>query len=771
MKNDFKNLVATKRVVLALAVGISSIGLVACGDGGGTAGVGGVSSTSNAQITFKVENSSGYDIKSIQIVDKAGQQLLKGDLVCAKDATCNFKAPMNQEGVLKFFDKQGSLVGAYVLANAPRPTQIIKPSAYMLGVYLFGELQNRYPEAPALLVAKMNNLFANYQSTDGIPDKYQELGQYYRASVVGKNLSNDDFLKTLHQKLEDGQALPADLFQVKKSAVKSTGRMVLKSSAPSVQSGGDGGCPSGVSALATIAQAAANFGGSIYPGIGFIGGIIQAGCGMATPEDKRLDEIQAKLDAMAATLTANGLALDKLTAYAASEGANNVLKDTVKNVANANRNIDYYENIIQDHGSFKAFVEANGSFEKAWKNNPALMDGLFKTFSEDWTALTLVGQPTDKSSLTRAFGLLCDGHDSANVDIVKNRKVCNGYILNYQSLVLGTYLKHMSMLKDISSTLEQYYEKEKPFIKGNVVMPSPVKSTWADSYTSVMLPKLQAGLDGVAASFAPDNIGIADSKGAYFDLYAGLPTQLLEKFQTEGLKTTCTQGSNIGRQSKPVPNIISWVNTGKDSTITVMCKDDQVSKKYYTSVYYLDDGNDVINIMGVLVGKNSPNKKTSDTRGETSGIGGGYENERIEFPAGADWAVFSTNKPLTDYNGVIKAGVEPDARIVYQGEFKDYQGSMQSRYYTNYGGYSKNGASISTLYIRYTEPSSGLSNVFAQHFWRGISSLRGSTGCLGKGCSLGFWDVQFTNGPKLEYTTRISGNNDSTIHGIWIVKK
>lgn len=770
MKNDIKKLNVTKRLALALVLGISSIGLVACGDGGGTVGLSGVNSSANAQVSFKVENTSGYDIKTVQIVDKTGQQLLKGDLVCAKDANCSFQAPMNQAGVLKFFDKQGALVGAYVLANAPNMTQIVKPSAYMLGVYLFGELQNRYPEAPALLVGKINNLFSNYQSSDGLPDKYQELGQYYRFSVVGKSQSNDDFLKSLHQKLEDGSPLPADLFQIKKQPPKSTGRMLLRSG-PSVQSGSDGGCPSGVSALATIAQSAANFTGSIYPGIGFIGGIIQAGCGMATPEDKRLDEIQAKLDEMAATLTANGLALDKLTEYAASEGANNVLKDTVKNVAKANRNIDYYENLIQDHGSFKAFVEANGSFEKAWKNNPALMEGLFKTFSEDWTALTLVGQPTDKSSLTRAFGLLCDGHDSANVDIVKNRKVCNGYILNYQSLVLGTYLKHMSMLKDISSTLEQYYEKEKAFIKGNVVMPSPVKSSWADSYTSVMLPKLQAGLDGVAANFAPDNIGIADSKGAYFDLYAGLPTQLLEQFQTAGLKTTCTQGSNIGRQSKPVPNIISWVNAGKDSTITIMCKDDQVSKKNYTSVYYLDDGNDIINMMGVLVAKNSPNKKTSATRGETSGIGGGYENEQIEFPAGADWAVFSTNKSLTDYSGVIKAGVEPDARIVYKGEFKDYYGNMLNRYYTNYGGYSRNGASISSLYVRYSDPATGLSYVFAQHYWRGMSSLRDSTGCLGKGCSVETWDVSFKNGPTLSLGTRSSGMNNSTIQAEWRVKK
>ncbi len=751
MTKRIKKFNHSKNLVLAVAVGISAIGLVGCGDGGsGSFGVGGTGAAVNAQVTFKVDNTSGYDIKTVQIVDKAGQQLLKSDFSCAKDASCSFLAPMNQAGALKFYDKQGALVGAYVLAQAPKPNQIVKPSAYMLGMYIFGELQNRYPEAPAQLVEKMNNLFSNYQSSDGIPDKYQELGEYYRYSVVGKNLSNDDFIKTLHQKLEDGKALPANLFQVKKPAVKSMGRMALQSG-PSVQSGGEGGCPSGVSALATIAQAASNFAGSIYPGIGFIGGIIEAGCGMATPEDKRLDEIQAKLDEMAATLTANGLALDKLTEYAASEGANNVLKDTVNKVSAANRNIDYYENLIQGHGSFKAFVDANGSFEKAWKKYPVLMEGLFKKFSEDWSALTLVGQPTDKSSLTRAFGLLCDGHESANVDIVKNRNVCNGYILNYQSLVLGTYLKHMSMLKDISTTLDQHYEKEKDFIKGNVVMPSPVKSTWADSYTSVMLPKLQAGLDGVASGFAPDNIGLVDSKGAYFDHYAGLPTQLLDQFQTGGLKTTCTQGSNIGRQSKPLPNITSWVNNGKDSLITVVCKDDQTSNKRYTSNYYLDDGNDVVNLLGVLVGKNSPNTSTSRTYGEMDGIGGGKENATAMFPVGADWSVFSTDRSLRDYSGVIKSGVEPNARIIYKGEVKDfYYGKQMNEYWTNYEGYSRNGGSISKLFVRYTDPKTGVSQAFAQYYWRGISSMRYSLGCLGRGCQQGdSGDLKFKNGPTL----------------------
>ena len=764
-----------KRLVLALAMGISAIGLTGCGDGGsGAAGVGSVGGSASAQVNFKVDNTSGYDIQSVQIVDKSGKELVKDKFSCEKDATCNFQAAMNQAGVLKFYDQQGALVGAYMLAQAPNPIQIVKPSAYMLGLYVFGELQTLYPETPASLVDKMNRLFANYQSSDGKPDKYQELGQYYRTRVVGANVSNDDFLKELHQKLEDGKPLAADLFQLKAPAVRASGRLALQSG-PSVQAESEGGCPSGLSALATVAQAAGNFAGSIYPGVALIGGIVQAGCDMATPTDKRLDGIQAKLDEMAATLEQNNFDLAKLTAYTGSEGANDVLKDTVNKVSSANRNVSYYENIIDGHGSFMAFVDANKSFEKAWKNNPKQMEGFFSKFSEDWDALILVGQSTDKGSLTRAFGLLCNGDASANVNIVKNRKDCNAYILQYQNLVLGAYLKHMSMLKDVTATLNKYSGKEGAFIKKNVIMPAPLKETWSETYTAVMLPKIQAALNGVADGFAPANMAIADSKGAYFDLYAGLPTQFLDQFQTDGLKSTCTQGPRIGRQSKPVPNITNWVNDGKKSYVTVICRDAIGSSNKFTSNYYLDDGNDVVNLMGVLVGKNSPNTKTSRTFGVTDGIGGGRENAYIYFPTGNNWSVFSTDKSYKDYSGVITAGVEPNARITFKGETSTYDGPGKTRkinkYFTNYTGYSSNGGNTSKLYIRVTDPANGMSYAFAQYFWRGISSLRYSFGCLGLGCNFpDDYSVSFDHGPTLQELTGAGSSDASLMVSDWLVK-
>ena len=92
-----------KRLVFAVAVTIGAIGLAGCGDGASvTQGLGGFGTATNVQVAFKVDNTSGYDIKTVEIVDNSGQQLLKSDFTCAKEARCNFQAPMSQAGALKF---------------------------------------------------------------------------------------------------------------------------------------------------------------------------------------------------------------------------------------------------------------------------------------------------------------------------------------------------------------------------------------------------------------------------------------------------------------------------------------------------------------------------------------------------------------------------------------------------------------------------------------------------------------------------------------------
>ena len=141
---------------------------------------------------------------------------------------------------------------------------------------------------------------------------------------------------------------------------------------------------------------------------------------------------------------------------------------------------------------------------------------------------------------------------------------------------------------------------------------------------------------------------------------------------------------------------------------------------------------------------------------------------------GNNWAVFSTDKSYRDYSGLITAGVEPNARITYKGETSHNYGAgktqLRNKYFTNYTGYSSNGGNTSKLYIRYTDPTSGMSYAFAQYFWRGISSLRYSLGCLGKGCNFpDYFKISFDNGPTLGDASGEGSYDESLMVSDWRV--
>ena len=782
-----------KRWMLALTISALSISLIGCGDGNSDGSAGTAASVIGAdrQISFEIDNTSGYEIQSVEVINDAGKQLAKGDLNCAMDANCTFRFGMTEPGTLKFYDKKGALVGAYVLTRAPDLYQPVRTSAFMLGAFLSDELRRTYPqEKPAALSDKLGVLFKNYVSSDGKEDKFEELGQYYLYQIAAGNVpSAAEFIKSLHQKLEVGESLPSNSYKLERRSRLNQGATPRSSSTGPVVKADGGGCPSGITGLATILQNAGNF----SSGLGLFGGFLGAFCDVATPEDQRYTEITLKMDEISKKLQEERKSLNDLTKFLAWDVANQALGTLRKNVKEANGNLSYYRDLLINRkvGTFMAFVDSYGSFEKAWQQNPEKMQKLLGNFPEDWIKLTTVGVEIGKGGqvtadykdrLSDALNTLCNGQkiDEA-LNIVATRGMCNLYIADFQQVVTDSYLKHMVMLQDITATLEKYGSKsakDKEFIDKKVTKPdADTGPTWAEQYQKVILPGLNAGINRIADGFAPDSIAMANSKGAYFDFYAGLPKQLLDQFQTDGLKSTCVQGASVGRQTKPVPNITNWVNNGKESYITVICREGIGSKNKFTSNYYLNDGNDVLNMMGVLVGKNSPNTSTSKTYGETDGIGGGAENAVINFPADGKWAVFSTDNSYNEFNGVISPGYQANARIVSRGEVELYQQGRFNRYWTNYTGYSRNGGSTSKLYIRYTDAGTGLSYVLAEYFWRGTSSMRASLGCLGKNCSIDGDDVRFKNGPTLVGRTGLGANyekgggGDTRLDTTWRVSK
>lgn len=751
----------SKRLVLAVVVGISAIGLVGCGDGGsGALGVGGQGAAASAQINFKVENTSGADVKSVRIMSAQGKELAGGSMNCATNATCEFQGAMKEPGILQFYDKKDTLVGAYVLTEAPQGYQYVKTSGYMLGLFLFNELRNRYPERPEALLSKINILFENYTSADGLPDKFQELGQYYRYRMIGTGLKDEEFFKDLHQKLDAAEPLPPKLFKVShhsfwQQAEALVGNLDVISSAHAAAP--SGGCPDTLNGLVTIANGL----GNLVPGIGFLGGIVNAGCDAAQPEDKRLDEISDKLDKLQTNLDSMNLGLEKLISFVATEASNRVLSNTNKDILDADRHMADYQNLIYGKGSFMAFVGSYGSFEKAWKNNKSKMDNLLLNFSDDWNNLQKVGEPFQKSSLANALNSLCEEKESLSIDIVDNRKKCNAAIVYYQSRVISTYVKHLAMLKDVTETLQKYSATEKKFIEKVTKPGTTTKGSWAEQYQQVMLPVLQNALKTASDNFVVDSrYSLANTNNTYYDRFAGLPKPLLARFQEPGLKNTCTEGSSIGRQTTPIPNITSWINNGANSYITAVCKDSQTSKNRFTSRYYLSSGNEPINLMGVLVPSAEEFFYANDNFMYIPGRRTAVDNGWINIPS--DWATYTADNDLrtiVQQTGSLNIEAGAQSNNVRFGVRPNSGGNKV--FYTHISGYpecNNCGGSISRVYMRKTDASTGLSSIgaiYAARYMR--DTMRFQMNCVNdkQGCVADTGAqhaLTFKNGIKIEST-------------------
>ena len=744
-----------KRLVLAVAVSISAIGLVGCGDGGsGTFGVGGSGAAANAQVVFDVNNTSGYDIKTVQIVDKSGQQLLQGDLSCAKESKCEFKATMAQPGMLKFYDSKSTLIGVYSLSQAPESSQYVKPSSSMLGMYVFDGLRKQYPETPESLIGKINHLFANYQSADGRPDKFQELGQYYRLQMVGTGLSEKDFFSDLHKKLDSGETLPKNLIKPQSSALVPKAKRAVMA----VQTGAGYECPSVISDMFSVIEQTTSF----IPGVGGLFEMGKIACDNSRT-DKAIKDIGDQLSEIQKNLNTMQVGLDKLISFEAMNSITSVLTTTNDVIKDATLHKATYKDLIKDHGSFRAFVDANGGIEKAWKSHPKMQEVL-KNLHTDWTLLSKVGESTRKDSLVRALKLYCEDSDSPVTDWVVNRRQCNGAIAYYQSQIASTYLTELAKLRDITSTLQAYWEKEKTFIDKNVTMPEP-KSNWSDEYQQVILPGLQKGLELAKGGFAPATLSYPNNDNAYFRLTAGLPEALVTRLADSRLNCLVANGAG-----KSQINIVGWLSNGSNSYITTMCADVS-SGQTFKSRYYLKNGNEPINLMGVLLPSAEEFFYADNDFMYISGRRTSVDEGFVNIPN--DWATYTADNDLrtiTQNKNGLSIGSGTQSSSVRFAPRHDL--NLNKVFYTSMSGYPKCdncGGSISRIYMRKTDASSGLSSVGALYASRYMSStLRFQMKCINDayGCDADTGTqhaLTFKNGIKIEadYVYE-SGTFDST---------
>ncbi|WP_396190611.1 hypothetical protein [Flavobacterium sp.] len=583
--------------------------LAGCGDGGNN----GSSTSSNGPTTFYVINTDAYDYASVKIVGSDGSTIYSGDFKCAAKTECEFGAAMDQPGKILFYNAQGAVINGYILSSTPSSLTYIKTSRRMLGIYIQGELLKRYPETLTAVGNKLNVFFTNYDSADQQPDKYEELGIYYQYRIAGGGDKLDAFYTSLHEQLENGTKLPkplnpiASISRIFKSLFAALGSTEVISTANATAS--EVLCSS---AAQDVVKLGAGIAGVFLPemdplfgAFADMGGDVcdDTGTLLKSIQDK-LADIQHQLDTIQATLHVIDGKLNLLI----SDNVNDLINIVQSNNDDLdNRYTGSYKVLIKNTKSktLKEYIESHGGLSKAMtqKEVKDVLD-----VASQWSLLDKIGAVNNKNQLVALLNGLCaNPSDNPNIDIIQQREDCNKAILYYKTLVLESAGTYLNILKDITDTVQYYRdngnaEDKKVALTMNFANGSAPDS-WKTGYEQDLKPALNATLAGltnfVTASSNVEPVTHALSKDFYY-LQAGLPDDLVRNLI---IAANCR--STVNGQTRA--NVFHWsknaVNNGDNSSYIIVNCNDLNAKSYNSRYYYARNGNNVENILGVLVNK------------------------------------------------------------------------------------------------------------------------------------------------------------------------
>lgn len=733
------------QLLTSLVIGLL---LVGCGGGGSNAPQG------QGRTSFEVDNNSPYAVASVQILNNAGEKISSQNFECAAQQTCELNATMSEPGTLLFSDKNGTIMGAYILTEAPNEYQFVRTSRYMLGLYAFTELRKRYPENLDTLLIKLDTFFTNYDSPDHLPDNFQELGMYYRYKMLGTGLNIDDFYKDLHTRLDNNEQLGPNLYMATASAISST--LAGLNSAPWVSLAHASDAPTCPDGLQTGLAIVGEMGGSWIPGLSAVVSVVNTGCDELSSNaiDKSLKNIQDKLNELSASMENTSQKVDVLIDLLGNSIAENAIEKLRNYQTELNSYISAYSTVIKGYGSFKDYMASTG-LRVALSKNDSNLDKV-RDLSAQWALLQKM-RDVNKTIFNKALVALCDtSTTSSTADLVKNRASCNMMIGYFKAITVTSHVRYLKIFKDVTDTLQLYMAKDSELIKQKFTAPltTGMPDSWTEEYDQKYKPTLTGGLQRVASDFAPSSV--ATSNG-FYKMYGGLPDALVNN-----LKNLMLGCSTVNGDGTTIPNIISWVSNGQeDSYIAVNCT---MNFKTWTSrYYYLKDGDEVLNMMGVLVSANSSARRTSNEESH-------YDSMEIFIPD--SWKLRLTTSGLPS-SGVVLPQMESN-----NGFLVNYNGTKVgfNKIFTspNRPAFDGSGHPTAVMYVRYTNQNAEkdgtyLSNVWGTVFWVGAGvdhRMRSAMMCMSWDCSLDDKKITFKNSSHPSWSGPSSISlNETTVDG------
>ena len=568
------------KMLKVAALAMCAFTLVACGSGDGN----GNTNTEGAT-RFHVNNTSSYNIALVKVLDENGNEIFSHSFDCVANNKCDFQATVDVPGTILFLDADATIVGAYILPRKPDNFKAVRTSRTMLGLYIFGELEKRYSIDPSYLYVLLNQFLKNYNSPDGTPDKYQELATYYLYKMIGTGLSQDEFYNEIYNQLESGAVLQPNLYSENNyKLIKSIYANFVNSRLISDANAYTGGtCPSGF--ILDLKDTAASY--IPIPGLGEIfTKLTLIGTEACDGSNATLSDIATRLDEMEAILQKQGRKFDKLVNSIGQTNARNVIADVSKLSDSVQKYENAYKGLVISNGykSLKEYFDRNGGIQKTYNNSPENNVQLLignRHMTNLVADLKAIGNQDNKKIFSEGLASMCNDVASGS-DVISARVDCNILIVRYKAIVTHTHGNLLSILKDVTETLDAYKNKEKKFIT-EVTNNAAGNDSWAIYYKDSIESPLLSNLRNLNQDFASTNDG-------YYVATKGLPAELLSNLK------------KIGCDANGEPAVIGWVDDGNDSYISARCKSE--TQSYRSRYYYkrqFGNANDVVNLLGAVV--------------------------------------------------------------------------------------------------------------------------------------------------------------------------
>jgi hypothetical protein len=604
-----------------MLLALASLFLTACGGTSNNA-----QAPADTKTTIKVENPRNLSVAHGTVITKDDQVLFDADVNCQSDGCYLYlPAEINQGVTVRYVGSDGRMIGAFQFPSALPSYSSIRLTKLSTGLYLVDRLLTEKMSKDGLnwqeLITRLQTFFTNYQSPDGTPDPFEEVGMFYAQQMKSPELTEEKFLDELRLRLlnwdvASANELPTTTQLTARSPFEQlfawfdsmrSGTVSLINIAHAQQAGG---CSA---ELQTFLGQTQNVGG-MFP---YIGGVVQGvmqifqdGCGTSS---EAFASVLAKLDTLQASIDMLGNNVGALTSFLTSAAANTqtVQFENLRNRSNevasnyqqflkrnkATSLLEYFEK----QGGWNQGIAAGGANIKEILYAPSKPSG-------DRQMLQVIADVTGNANFSTYLDALksrCSSlPNSSTENFITVRGNCNAIIASNSAFLLGAQTGLLPIFKDIYAVLNKYQDVVQPsqaIVANDFPLPPGVSS-----YASAV-EDIKKLFNKQQTKMVADYRTVLGNEG-FFNIYDGLNTTLMAKM----VERDCAQAGDAGVSKYPA--ITGWFapNTNvNDNYIVSECKNSYYNYKvnansrskarYYYNSQGRSDANDPANVLGVLV--------------------------------------------------------------------------------------------------------------------------------------------------------------------------